>query len=474
MVSTSAFLDTLRHLHLLEPVQLDELTHALPGRDGDPRLLAKELLGRGWLTAYQANRLLQGRGGELLLGSYVLLEKLGEGGMGAVFKARNWKLGRVVAVKLIRPERLANPDTVRRFQREIRAAAQLDHPHIVRALDADEVAGAHLLVMEYVEGTDLARLVKQHGPLSVALACDYVRQAALGLQHAHERGLVHRDVKPSNLLLQTPRPGRTGAGPVVKVLDLGLARLGSGGDGDASSTLTESGAVMGTPDYLAPEQGRQSHEVDIRADLYSLGCTLYFLLAGRVPFPGGGVSEKLIAHQLDEPVPVEQVRPEVAPGLAGVVRKLMAKRPEDRFQTPAELARVLAEGLASGRWPACRPAPAVPVAVSVATPAALADTAANWSALQESAPTLPPPGQRQRPQGRWRWVLPAALGGGLLLVVLAVVVLLSGGWRPAEPPPVKADPDVVTVEAAAPRPGVLGASEGVGDGHGERIPWSSV
>ena len=182
-----------------------------------PRALAGELIRRGWLTPYQVNQLLQGRGRDLLLGSYVLLERLGEGGMGQVFKARNWKLGRVVALKLIRKERLDNPDAVRRFQREIRAAAQLDHPNIVRAFDADEVDGTHLLVMEYVEGTDLAKLVKKDGPLPVDKACDYCRQAALGLQHAYERGLVHRDIKPHNLLL-TP-------GGVVKILDMGLARL---------------------------------------------------------------------------------------------------------------------------------------------------------------------------------------------------------------------------------------------------------
>jgi serine/threonine protein kinase len=287
--SAASLAEALRHSRLLEPAQLDELTQTLTAQSSEPRALARELVRRGWLTPYQVNQLFLGRGHELLLGSYVLLEKLGEGGMGAVFKARNWKLGRTVALKLIRKERLSNPDTVRRFQREVRAAAALDHPNVVRAHDADEVGGTHLLVMEYVEGTDLARLVKQRGALPVGQACDYVRQAALGLQHAHERGLVHRDIKPANLML-------TPAG-VVKLMDLGLARLDRADGAELSSTMTMEGCVVGTPDYVAPEQTLDSHAVDIRADLYTLGCTLYHLLTGRVPFPGGSLGEKIAKHQ---------------------------------------------------------------------------------------------------------------------------------------------------------------------------------
>ncbi len=328
--TASGLTDALRRHRLLEPAQLAELEPLSKARVPRPRALAGELIRRGWLTPYQVNQLLQDRGRDLLLGSYVLLERLGEGGMGQVFKARNWKLVKVVALKLIRKERLDNPDAVRRFQREIRAAAQLDHPNIVRALDADEVNGTQLLVMEYVQGTDLAKLVKKDGPLAVDKACDYCRQAALGLQHACERGLVHRDIKPHNLLL-------TAAG-VVKILDMGLARLDRRGDDEASSTMTQEGGGMGTLDYISPEQAMDSHDVDIRADLYSLGCTLYFLLTGKPPFAGGEALQKLLKHRLDEPVPVEQLRPDVPPGVAAVVRKLMAKRPEDRYQTPVEAA----------------------------------------------------------------------------------------------------------------------------------------
>jgi serine/threonine protein kinase len=214
--SVAALLDALRQLPLLGPEQLAAAGQLAAGA-ADARPFAAELLRRDWLTPYQVNQLFQGHGRKLVLGSYVLLQRLGEGGMGQVFKAKNWKLDKVVALKVIRKERLTGDAAVRRFRREIRAAAALNHPNIVLALDADEADGSHFFVMECVEGTDLAHYVKEHGPLPVEEACECVRQAALGLQHAHEQGLVHRDVKPHNLL-------RTRAGQ-VKLLDLGLARL---------------------------------------------------------------------------------------------------------------------------------------------------------------------------------------------------------------------------------------------------------
>src|SRR6516165_8352429 len=291
-VQTAAdLLGLLQRHRLLETAQLDELSGALAAQSPEPRALAGELIRRGWLTPYQINQLFQGRTQELVLGSYVLLERLGEGGMGHVFKARNWKLGQIVALKVLRKDRLADPQMVNRFQREIRLAGQLDHPNIVRALDAGEEGGAYFFVMEYVEGVDLAKRLKQQGPLPVDAACDYVRQAALGLQHAHERGLIHRDIKPANLLLT----GGTGPQPaIIKLLDLGLARLQRKGEADLTAVLTPVGAVtMGTPDYLAPEQAIDFHHVDIRADIYGLGCTLFYLLTGQPPFPGGSLAQKL-------------------------------------------------------------------------------------------------------------------------------------------------------------------------------------
>jgi len=332
--STVSLIAALRQLRLLLPAQTDELQR-LQGVFNEPKAMARDLLQRGWLTPYQINQIFLGHGAGLVLGQYNLLERLGEGGMGTVFKARHQRLERIVALKVIRKERLTNLDTIQRFQREARAAARVSHPNIVTIHDADEVNGTHFIVMEYVEGTDLAKLGKKHGPLPAAQACDYIRQAGLGLQGVSEQGLVHRDIKPANLILTTKS--------VVKILDMGMARVVRQTEeaADAADPLTQEGTVMGTPDFMAPEQATDPHRADIRADLYSLGSTLYFLLTGKVPFPGGSLSEKLLKLQLEQPRPVEELRPDLPPGLADLVRKLMAKRPAERYQTPLELVAAL-------------------------------------------------------------------------------------------------------------------------------------
>jgi hypothetical protein len=270
------------------------------------------------------------------------VKRLGEGGTGQVFQARHQKLGRLVALKIIRPDLVADPEVVGRFYREVQLLSRLTHPNIVHAYDAGPIGRTHFLVMEYVAGIDLSQLVKQKGPLPVAEACAYVRQAALGLQHAHAQGLVHRDIKPPNLLLT--HGGEHGA--LVKLLDLGLARL-AGKDGVASgektSLLTPAGALsMGTPDYMAPEQALDFHAADIRADIYSLGCTLWYLLTGQPPFPGGTLAVKLLAHQQRELPALEQLRPNVPASLALVIRRMLAKAPDERYQTPLEVAEALA------------------------------------------------------------------------------------------------------------------------------------
>jgi Protein kinase domain/WD domain, G-beta repeat len=283
-------------------------------------------------------------------GRYVLLAKAGEGGMGAVYRATHSLLKRDVALKVLPAGRVKDRNALARFHREIEAVGRLDHPNIVRASDAGEADGTHFLVMEWIEGTDLGRLVQRRGPLSAAEACELVRQAALGLQHAHEHGLTHRDVKPSNLMV-TP-------GGQVKVLDLGLALLRR--DEAERGDLTEVGQVMGTFDYLAPEQAGNAHTADARADVYGLGCTLYFLLAGRAPFAGRSGVEKLMAHRLEEPATLAGLRPDLPAGLAAVVAKMMAKDPADRPASMAEVSRAL-EPFAQG-VPSPVPAAAAPAA----------------------------------------------------------------------------------------------------------------
>jgi len=337
IMSPAIFVSTLRSCGLLDAPQLGELNH-LSG--DDPRPLARQLLHRGWLTPYQINQVLSGHAPELIFGSYVLQERLGEGGMGQVYKARHQKLGRTVALKVIRKDRTADAVAVSRFRREIQAVSRLSHPNIVLALDADEVGGTVFFVMEYVEGTNLKDQVRRQGPLEPSLACEYVRQAALGLEHMAAHGLVHRDIKPSNLLV-THVAGAPPAG-LVKILDLGLARLRFGeATDDSSGTLTHAGTLMGTPDYIASEQAANPHSADVRADLYSLGCTFYFLLSGSVPFPGGTAVEKLFRHRGEEPQAIEERCPGLPAEVGRVLRKLMAKNPEDRFQTPGEVAERL-------------------------------------------------------------------------------------------------------------------------------------
>ena len=286
---------------------------------------------------------------------FEIVGELGRGGMGIVYKAKQHSRNRHVAIKVIRKEMLANNDAVKRFRREAQVAARLAHPNIVLLYDSDRIGDVYYLVMEYVAGMTLDHLVESQGPLSVPHACDYLRQAALGLQHAYEQGLVHRDIKPSNLMVTwesalfgskpPPAPpskgGERRAGGLVKILDMGIARLNQLSMADSLSTLTQTGSVIGTADYVAPEQLEDPRKADIRADLYSLGCTFYHLLTGRVPFPGGTLVQKLDKQRWDEPPGIEQFRTDVPPALTAVVRKLMAKKPEERYQTPGELASAL-------------------------------------------------------------------------------------------------------------------------------------
>lgn len=268
------------------------------------------------------------------IGPYQILEQLGRGAMGTVYKAFHSHLKRVVALKVLPVERMRDAAAVSRFQREMAAVGRLSHPHIVRATDAGQADGIHFLAMDFVAGTDLAQLVRQRGPLPVADVCELIRQAALGLQHAHENGLVHRDVKPSNLML-------TPSGQ-VQVLDLGLAALRSGPQ--AEGELTEDGQVVGTFDYMAPEQGLDPRQVDARADIYGLGCTMQHLLTGRPPF---GDAEhktylrKMMAHSQTPAPSVRERRQDVPEAVAAIVTRCLAKSPADRYPSAAELAEAV-------------------------------------------------------------------------------------------------------------------------------------
>ncbi len=303
---------------------------ALPRGSGD---LAALLVRDGFLTPFQADHLMCGRRPRFLIGKYLILDRIGAGGMGAVYFCEHLQLGRQVALKVLPADQAQDSAALVRFQREARAVAALDHPNIVRAYDVDMEGRTYFLVMEYVDGVDLQELVARRGRLDPARAADYVRQAAVGLQHAHAARLVHRDVKPANLLLS-----RTG---VVKILDLGLARFFHEGAASVTDRRSDD-AVLGTADYVAPEQARDSGDVDVRADIYSLGATFYFLLAGRAPFADGTLNQKLLWHQMKAPPPLRRLRPEVTEAMAAVVARMMAKAPADRYQTPADVAAALA------------------------------------------------------------------------------------------------------------------------------------
>jgi serine/threonine protein kinase len=294
--------------------------------------LARELVRLRKLTTYQVQEVARGQGQKLRLGNYLILDKIGQGGMGLVLKAEHRRMRRVVALKVLHARALASEAAVRRFHREVQAAARLIHPNIVTAFDADEYRGVHFLVMEYVEGTDLSTLVKLQGPLPLARALDYVVQAATGLAHAHQRGIVHRDIKPRNLLLS--RDG------IVKILDMGLARIDTSTPAGAAE-LTGSGQIMGTVDYMAPEQAVHPEQADERADIYSLGATLWYLVTGQHLYPGQTVLEKLIAHR-EQPIPSlgERVLG-ASPNLDDVLRKMLAKKPHKRYASMREVIAAL-------------------------------------------------------------------------------------------------------------------------------------
>jgi serine/threonine protein kinase len=433
--------DLVRRSGLLEDGRLDAYLASLRAAGkipNDPAKLADRLVRDGLMTRFQVEQLLQGKCRGLVLGKYKVLERIGAGGMALVYLCEHQTMRRRVAVKVLPSSFAQDEEYLERFQREARAAISLKHPNIVRAYDIDRHDKTHFLVMEYVEGILLHDLVRKEGPLAIERACDCIRQAALGLQHAHEAGLVHRDIKPGNLILD--RKG------TVKVLDLGLARSAQ----ETGEVLTQ--GLLGTPDYLAPEQGRDSHDVDIRADIYALGCTFYYLLAGRPPFAEGTPTQKIVWHQTQPPPPVGLFRPEVPDELEAVLDRMMAKDPKQRYQIPAEVAAALAPWTAGaapsapgrptsvssahapktdprlalktdpdlGLTPFTPPAPRAaargiqPPRRPIAPPPSLPRQPATTEPA--ASPALPSAADRPPPKARWRW----------LLVVIALLALAAG------------------------------------------------
>ncbi|HEV3078267.1 MAG TPA: serine/threonine-protein kinase [Gemmataceae bacterium] len=326
------FLERVRKSELLDPARLDEYVSHLGEADSDPRKLATQMIRDGMLTYFHAAMLLQGKSKGFRLGHYQVLERLGSGGMGNVYLCYHTVLKRCAAIKVLPTDKSREHVWRERFRREAEAIAGLNHPNIVRAYDVGEDRQLHYLVMEFVEGISLTSLVRQKGALPYSQACHYMRQAALGLQHAFEIGIIHRDIKPENLLIT-----RDGA---VKILDMGLV-LFHGKNEEELTARFEKGSILGTADYLSPEQAIDSHKVDIRSDIYSLGATFYLALTGRTLFSEGSVAQKLLWHQVRPVTPVRQHRPDVPEELEAVVMKMLAKAPDDRFATPAAVVKAL-------------------------------------------------------------------------------------------------------------------------------------
>ncbi|MEJ5342215.1 MAG: serine/threonine-protein kinase [Thermogutta sp.] len=367
-MTVEQFLDLLKRSQLVETDQLQKVVKQWLPPEGSSSLTAEELAEKlveaGLLTRWQAGKLLEGRYKGFFLGKYKLLDHLGTGGMSSVYLAEHVLMQRRVAIKVLPKHRVNDASYLARFHREAKAAAALDHPNIVRAYDVDSDGTNHYLVMEYVEGQDLQRMVREKGPLPPHMAAEYIRQAAEGLHHAHQAGLIHRDIKPANLLVD--KKG------VVKLLDLGLARFSD--DDRASLTLAYDENVLGTADYLAPEQAIDSHRVDLRADIYSLGCTLYFLLTGHPPFPEGTLAQRVMKHQREMPPDIRNERPDVPDDLVAICMKMMAKKPSARYQSAAQVADALRLWLINHGYQIAdentlrRSAPAAPTAAPGAVP----------------------------------------------------------------------------------------------------------
>lgn len=340
MSKAQTFVDLVKRSQLVEEEPLDRVLAKLRAKNNgslpdSQEAIAKALVDAELLTDWQSEKLLSGKHRGFILGKYKLLRMLGKGGMSSVYLAEHILMRARRAIKVLPKNRVADATYLDRFRTEARAAAKLDDPNIIHTYDIDEYEGQHYLVMEYVEGQDLHQLVKERGPLDYVVAADYIAQVARGLSHAHAMGLVHRDIKPANCLVDKNK--------VVKLLDMGLARIV---DDEESLTLDNNENVLGTADYLAPEQALNSHKADARSDIYSLGCTFYFLLTGHPPFPEGSIAERLLKHQRERPPSILKDRPDAPPILVHICETMMSKSANDRYQTADEIVDRLSDWLA--------------------------------------------------------------------------------------------------------------------------------
>jgi serine/threonine protein kinase len=398
-VSVAEFAQSLAESGLLDAS--DVLPDFVPSAAAGGAAAAQQLIDYQKLTGYQAEAVLARRFGDLRVGNYEILDRIGAGGMGTVFKARHRRMKRIVALKVLSKAAAAGK-MAERFQREVETIARLTHPNIVMAFDADEAEAGPFLVMEFVNGRDLASEVTDSGPLSVADAIDRILQAARGLEYAHAQGIVHRDIKPGNIIRD--------ADGVVKVADLGLARLNAPEGSGGLAAMTQAGSVFGTAEYMPPEQAIDAGKVDHRADIYSLGCTLYFLLTGRPMYPAESLMSALLKHR-DDPIPdLRAARPGVPAELEAVFRRMVAKAPGDRHPTMTEVVKDLERvqsqlGRAdqdTGFWdsPLAGPKPRVEktaVFDRVADAGSPQDT--SWFEVSPAPAVAPPPSPAERVVG---------------------------------------------------------------------------
>lgn len=376
------FFDLLQKSSLLSKEHLAGVAGSI--RQGtDLKTLVRNLVRDQRLTRWQAKQLLAGRH-EFFLGKYKLLDELGSGGVGRVYLAEHVQMRRRVAIKTLTQSSRNDRGAISRFLSEARTIAALNHPNIIQAFDVDSDGDCYYLVMEYVEGKDLEQMVAEQGPLDYEVLADYVQQAADGLAHAHEQGIVHRDVKPANLLVD--------AQGTVKILDLGMARLVDDPKTRAESAVGDE--MLGTVDYVSPEQALGGDNIDHRSDIYSLGCTMYFLLTGHPPFPEGSAVERLMKHQKKEPASIQNDRPDVPAGLAKICRKMMAKNPDERFASAEAVVEALEKWLSEHRR--SQAAPAQPEGRRASPPAI--GEAAGLKTRPSAAPPVrrgaPPPARR--------------------------------------------------------------------------------